>query len=571
MSLTGKDIQAKKSELTAPGAFFEVEEIDFAGARCRAYKHAPKSAVEIMNNARNHGDLEFLVYEGQRYSYNDFFALADAFAAQLQGDFEIGKGDRVAIAMRNNAEWMIAYTAATLAGAIVVPVNSWGKAAELEYAVSDCGAEVLVCDEARYSLVAERLPTLNIAVIVVPASDAFQRPADVALFEDVLSTGEGQRFTPPAVTPEDPALILYTSGSTGFPKGVLHRHAPIGQAIMNMMFLGLLVAEFEGGPRPYRGGADRETPMLTVPLFHGTGLLGGFYMPLMLGQKVVMMYKWDSSRALQLIEQEHVTSLSTVPAILLDLLKHPDYDRHDTRSLMRISAAGAATPAGLPQLISARIDNPSRSAGYGMTETLAVGATMSGALFDLHPDAAGVVSPIMEMRFVGSDGQPVSPGLPGEIQLRGICCTPGYWEKDEANRQTFDADGWMNTGDVGLLDDDGYLYITGRIKEIVIRGGENIYPGEIEQAAYEHPLVREVVVFGEPDEAMGEELVMVAYTNPGDGLTEDGLREFLGRRLAGYKVPRTITLTDKPLPRNASEKLHKLKVKEAYLESLATA
>lgn len=571
MSLTGKDIQAKKDELTAPGAFFETGETDFAGGRYRSYTHAPGSAVEIMNNARNHGELEFLVYEGKRYTYVEFFALTDAFAAQLQGDFEVEKGDRVAIAMRNNAEWMIAYTAATLTGAIVVPINSWGKAEELEYAIDDCGAQVLVCDEARYKLVEERLPALKIAVIVVPASDAFQRPADVALFDDVLSSGEGQVFSPSHISPEDPALILYTSGSTGFPKGVLHRHGPIGQAIMNMMFLGLLVAEFEGGPRPYRGGAERETPMLTVPLFHGTGLLGGFYMPLMLGQKVVMMYKWDSGRALELIAEEHVTSLSTVPAILLDLLNHPDYERHDTRSLMRISAAGAATPAGLPELIAARIDNPSRSAGYGMTETLAVGATMSGVLFDLHPDAAGVVSPIMEMRFVGSNGEPVPPGAPGEIQLRGICCTPGYWEKDEANQQTFDAEGWMKTGDVGMLDEDGYLYITGRIKEIVIRGGENIYPGEIEQAAYEQPQVREVVVFGEPDHAMGEELVMVVYTEPGGGLTEQTLRDFLAQRLAGYKVPRTIALTDTPLPRNASEKLHKLKVKEAYLESRAQA
>ena len=569
MSLSGSEIQAKKSELTAPGAFFEVEELQLGDRTYRAYKHAPKTALEIINNARNHGDLEFLIYEGQRYTYTDFFKAVDALAAQLQDDFEIEKGDRVALAMRNNAEWMIAYAAATLTGAIVVPINSWGKAEELEYAIRDCGASLLVCDEARYRLIDDKMESLDLPAIVVPASDDFERPTNVALFDDVLSTGEEQTFKPVEVGPEDPAVILYTSGSTGFPKGVLHRHCAVGQALMNMMFLGLLVAEFEGGPREYRGGAERETPMLTVPLFHATGLLGGFYLPVAMGHKVVMMYKWDATRALELIEQERVTGLATVPAILLDLLNHPDYETYDTASMMRVSAAGAATPAGLPELIESRVSNASRSAGYGMTETMAVGGTMSGALFDFKPESAGFVSPIMDMRFVAPDGTVLPKGEPGEIEMRGVCVTPGYWEKEEANSATFDADGWMKTGDIGVVDEDGYLSITGRIKEIVIRGGENIYPGEIEQAAYERPEVREVVVFGEPDAAMGEELVMVAYLDQNAGLEEGELRGFLAERLAGYKVPRTIRFADDPLPRNASEKLHKLKVKEAYLEAIA--
>jgi long-chain acyl-CoA synthetase len=201
-----------------------------------------------------------------------------------------------------------------------------------------------------------------------------------------------------------------------------------------------------------------------------------------------------------------------------------------------------------------------------MTETFAVGSIMSGAVFDLKPDSAGIVAPIMAMRFVDPEGKVVPPGQPGEIEMYGITCTPGYWEKPEANAQTFTADGWLKSGDIGLLDEDGFLHITGRIKEIVIRGGENIYPGEIEQAAYELDSVREVVVFGEPDAAMGEELVMVVYPAPGSGLDENQLRTYLRQRLAAYKVPRTIELWDQPLPRNASEKLHKLKVKEAYLD-----
>ena len=309
--------------------------------------------------------------------------------------------------------------------------------------------------------------------------------------------------------------------------------------------------------------------MLTVPLFHATGLLGGFILPVAMGQKVVMMYKWDSGRALELIAQERVTGLSTVPAILLDLLGHPDFDKYDTTSLMRISAAGAATPAGLPDLIESKVKSPSSSAGYGMTETMAVGGIQSGALFDFKPDAAGITSPIMDFRFTAADGTVMPEGEAGEIEMRGICVTQGYWDKPDANASTFDNEGWMKTGDVGLIDNDGYLHITGRIKEIVIRGGENIYPGEIEQAAYELPAVREVVVFGEPDPAMGEELVLVAHPAPGEELDVASLRAFLADRLAGYKVPRTIEISESPLPRNASEKLHKLKVKEAYLEARA--
>ena len=565
MSVSGSAIKAKKAELTAAGAFFEVEDLSLDGLSYCAYKHAPKTAIEILNNARNHGELEFLVYDGKRFTYNRLFQAVDALASQLQSEFKINKGDRVAIAMRNNVEWMISYSAATLIGAIVVPINSWGKSEELEYAITDCGAKLLICDETRFRLIETTFDTLKLAAIVVPASDEFLASANVALFKDILTAGQDQSYTPVAVAPEDSALILYTSDSTGFPKGVLHKHAAIGQALMNMMFLGLLVAEFEGGPREYRGGADRETPMLTVPLFHATGLLGGFYLPIAMGQKVIMMYKWDSTEALKLIDQEKVTGLSTVPAILQDLLSHPDYQQYNTESLMRISAAGAATPAGLPELIRSRVSAPSSSAGYGMTETMAVGATMSGALFDYKPDAAGIPSPIMDMRFVATDGTVLPDGQPGEIEMRGVSCTPGYWEKPDANAATFSQDGWMKTGDIGMLDEDGYLHITGRIKEIVIRGGENIYPGEIEQAAYERSEVREVVVFGEPDEAMGEELVLVAYLDPEENLEESELRAFLTARLATYKVPRVIEFATEPLPRNASEKLHKLKVKEAFL------
>ena len=467
--------------------------------------------------------------------------------------------------MRNCPEWSVAFTAATLVGAIVVPVNSWGKMEELRFALADCSARCLICDGPRYGLLAGVHEELDIDVLVAGDGADFRPGARVRAFEDALARGEGGAYTVPPAGPEDPSVILYTSGSTGFPKGVLHRHIAITQSLMNMYFLGFLLAQLEG-QREFRGGATRETPILTVPLFHATGLLSGLILPLQTAQKVVMMYKWDSRKALELIERERVTGFTSVPAILKDLLSHPDFDRYDTSSLIRVSAAGAATPAGLAELMSEKLGNPSRSTGYGMTETMAVTSTMSGVVYDLSPGSAGVVSPIIDIRFVDGEGRELPPGQQGEIQLRSVVCTPGYWEKPEANAQLFTQDGWMHTGDVGLIDADGFLHITGRTKELVIRGGENIYPGEIEDVAYRHPAVQEAVVFGIDDPRMGEELALVCYLRPGTALDAEVLRAHLGERLAAYKVPKYIAFSKTPLPRNASEKLHKLNVKAGFLE-----
>ena len=564
MSLTAAQIQETKAKITAPEAFFELEDVTLDGSTYKTFKHAPKTLIEVLNNSRGHGAIDFMVYEGKRYSFDRFYAEVDAMAATLQARYGIVKGDRVAIAMRNNPEWSISYAAATYIGAVVVPINSWGKTEELQYAVSDSGAKVLVVDVPRLKLLDGVFDQLGIEAIVVDADNSLLADK-MAGFEDVIAAGEGKSYQIPEQGPEDSCVILYTSGSTGFPKGVVHRHIGVCQALMNMMFAGYLTMEIEGGAREYKGGADRETPLLTVPLFHATGLLSGFLIPLQLGQKAVMMYKWDSETALKLIQQEKITSMSSVPAIIQDLISHPKINDYNLESLIRVSAAGAATPPGLPEMIDAKFNKPSRSAGYAMTETMAVCSTMIGEIFDFKPNSSGVMSPIVDIRFVDPAGNVLPSGEAGEIQLRGITCTPGYWEKPEANQKTFHDGDWMETGDVGMIDEDGFIHITGRIKEIVIRGGENIYPGEIEGIAYQLDGVQENVVFGVPDDAMGEEMVMVAYATPGKAVTADALRAYLKERLASYKVPKFIEISETPLPRNASEKLHKLKVKEQYL------
>ena len=402
MSITLADIQAARARTLAEGSFFELDEYEIDGERYPIYKHAPKTAIEVLQSGRNHGDMDFLVYLDQRYTYTSFYAEVDALAATLQQDYGVSKGDRVAIAMRNNPQWLIGFAAITFLGAIPTPINSWGKTEELAFAIGDCGARVLIADLPRLKLIADELDELDIQVIV-EGEDTLDSER-VKTMGEALAAGQGRSYEIAETQPEDGCLILYTSGSTGFPKGVLHRNIALTQSLFNMMWLGMLVADLEGGPREYKGGAERETPMLTVPLFHGTGLLSGFYMPIYLGQKVVIMYKWDSVEALKLIEAEKVTSLSTVPAILQDLLNHPEFDNYSTESMIRATAAGAATPPELSRLVREKLNNPSRSAGYAMTESLAVGSTMSGIIYDYKPEASGVVSPIMQLRRQPSMG-----------------------------------------------------------------------------------------------------------------------------------------------------------------------
>ena len=553
-------IKATISELTSEAAFFEVEPLTTERGEMRGYKHAPKTLTEIIQNARGHGDQGFIVAGDTRLTFAQFFERADTLRAYLEQN-GLDKGDRFAIAMRNNAEWLIGFTAAFLAGATVVPINSWGQADELAFAVRDCGASWLLCDDQRAAMLSAELETDRRLIVYDRAAPGSQRGIN---FADAVSSQEPLDVAIPSA--DDVCLILYTSGSTGTPKGVVHCQQALSQAVFNMMFTGMLTMTVEGGLRELRGGAKQEKALLNVPLFHATGLLGSFVLPLVTAQGIVMISKWDAQEALRLIEAERVTLFSSVPALVKDLLTQPNLADFDISSLHRVSSGGAAMPSDLPSIIEAKIDKAYASGGYGLTETLAVGSQAAGAVFDAKPDAAGVQSPIMDIRCTSPDGAVLPQGEAGEIEMRGVACTLGYWNKPEANAAVFTGDGWMKTGDVGYVADDGYVHITGRIKDIVIRGGENIYPGDTEQACYQIEGVQECVVFGVPDDAMGEELAMVVRVAD-VSLSEDALRAALKARIAGYKVPKYIELTSEPLARGATEKFDKRTIQAAFIEA----
>jgi long-chain acyl-CoA synthetase len=571
VALTPELVHAAVGRLTAADGIFAVTQQQVGGVTQRVFAHAAPTALDILASGRGHGDADFVVFDGRRWTFAQFFADVDALAAVLQQDLGVKPGDRVAIAMRNCPDWILTFAAAIHVGAVPVLINSWGSAEELEFTLRDSDPTVLAADLPRSRLAAEALRQRRTALLFSDVDDGIEHAdhdvlsrVDVRPIRDALASGRGRDYDTVNPEPDDMAMLLYTSGSTGHPKGVVYRHVSVGQALMNMMLSGFLPLELDG-PVELRGGATAEAGLVTVPLSHATGLFSGFLIPCAVGQRVVLLRKWHAETAMQTIQAEKITMVATVPAILKDLLTHPRFDEFDLSSISRVAAAGAATPAGLPELLREKLAIDSRSSGYGMTETTSVCATMSGPVFDLKPMASGIVSPIIDLRVVDLDGNVLPDEQDGEIQLRGVTVTPGYWHRDDLTQEAFTPDGWLRTGDLGHVDDDGFLHITGRIKEIIIRGGENIAPVEIENVAYRHPAVKEVAVFGVPDDAMGEELAMVCHPQPGLGFTEDELRQHLRNVLPTFKVPKYLALTDDPLPRNASEKIHRLALRNSFV------
>jgi acyl-CoA synthetase (AMP-forming)/AMP-acid ligase II len=286
------------------------------------------------------------------------------------------------------------------------------------------------------------------------------------------------------------------------------------------------------------------------------------------GRRIVMMYKWDVGQALEYIAAERVTMFTGAPSMLLELLESPDFARYDTSSLMSLGAGGSATPGKLAKLMFERVKNPFPGAGWGMTETNALGSSFTGQAFSHRMGSSGFVQPIIDLRFLDEEGEEVPPGVPGHIWLRSITLIQGYWNRPDANAKEF-RDGWFNTGDIGYLDADGYLFLSDRAKDMVIRGGENVYPLEIESTLMNRADVIETVAFGVPDEQMGEEVALVVRAAPGSGLDTATVRAWLGERLAAFKVPRYIEFTTEPLPRNVMQKILKKDIRAAYLQRRA--
>jgi len=567
MTTIAAQLQQTKAQLTHPGSPFELTDIETNGLNYKAYKNAPNTLPQLVAQSRQLGEKTFLVYEGERWSFQQFFQHVDALGHQLVNEFGINKGDRVAIAMRNYPEWMTAFIAIVSVGAIAVPLNSWGKAEELAYGLQNAGAKLVFCDQQRLELLAPALEQQKAkAILARPKGD--QTPANAVLYNSLIETAKDQTLPTVELLPEDPALILYTSGTTGHPKGAISNHRSICQGVFNFNYAGACAAMTSPATIEKMMAAGFEpAALLCLPLFHVSGCHSVFLFNLHTGRKIVMMHKWDADKALQLIESERVTTLNGVPTMTRQLMESPNFAKADTSSLFSMGGGGAASPPQLMELIYEKKPDAFAGTGYGLTETNATGASSTGEAYRYQPRSCGTLSPIVELQIRGEEGQVLATGDTGEVWLKGIALLQGYWENPEATAESLQ-DGWFNTGDIGYLDDEGFLFLVDRAKDMIIRGGENIYAAEIEATVLRCPGVEEVAAFGVPHELLGEELAVVVHPKAGAQLAEDTIRAHVAESLAKFKVPTYVSFSDVELPKSATGKLLKKHLRQAYIERL---
>jgi long-chain acyl-CoA synthetase len=548
---------------TAPGQPFELIEGRVRGASCRLFRHAPRSLAQLYPAARMHDARVFTVMEGARLTYAQVFAQAAALAAALATD-GVGRGTHVAIAMRNRPEWLLAFIAITSLGAVPVLVNSRGAGAELAYSLRYTRCRHLVADEHCARLLAEEGAGAGLAGIIAgeppPGCRHWRR------FTDLTSATPAPPLPVTECQPEEAALIMFTSGTTGEPKGAVLNHVGLLTALMANQLSGVLLgarmaAQLGTDLATLAHSAPQPATLLVFPLFHTSGCLSVFLTTLARGGKIVFLPRWDVARALALVAEERITALPAVPTMLWDILQAPDLVRHDTSSLVSLGTGGQALPENLLAAIRARFPRALLGTGYGMTETNGMISLALGEEFLSHPDSGGRPLATAEVRIVDEADRELPVGASGEICVRSAQNMNGYFERPEADAAIF-RNGWLHTGDVGYLDEEGFLHIVARKTDMIISGGENIYCAEVERVLQQHPDVLEVATFGVPDARLGERLVAVVVRRRGAAAEEGTLREFCAARLARYKVPLEWRFDPGPLERNATGKLMKAQVRE---------
>lgn len=553
--------------LTGPNAPFEIAEAEVLGRPSRIFTQIPPALRDLFDLIRARpADDVYLVFEDERWTNADMVKSIDEIATVLVERYGVTKGDRVAINMRNFPEWITAFGAATSIGAIAVLVNAWWTGPEIEFGLIDADAKVMITDRERVDRMGDRLQALNIHGLVVRAEGDL--PPGCDHLADVVTPGATMPMV--EIHPDDDATILFTSGTTGVPKGAVSTN----RGVMSGLFAFACRTTVEAlrwapDTPPDPSTAAPSIPacfILTVPLFHVTGCVPVMLGSVTTGARLVMMHKWDPLRALQLIEREKVTNFVGVPTMSQDLVSHPDFAKYDTSSLKNVGGGGAPMAPELVRKIEGSFaGKASPQLGYGLTETNGYGPGNTGPDYMAKPSSTGRVVPIMGVKIVDPNGSVQPNGEVGEVCLSGPMLIRGYWNRPEATAESI-RDGWLHTGDLGYLDDQGFLYVVDRIKDMVLRGGENVYCSEVEAAIFEHKDIHEVAVFGLPHERLGEEVVAALLPTPGKTIDIDELTAFLAERIAPFKIPSQWFVRDEPLPRGATGKILKREIRDLVLD-----
>ncbi|WP_334143411.1 class I adenylate-forming enzyme family protein [Rhabdothermincola sp.] len=553
-----------REQLTGPGGAFEVVTATIDGVEMKVYKDRLPNLRAVAEIAASRGDDQpFIVYGDRRIGFGEFFRLANSVANHLRDDAGVTHGDRVAVLSANNPEWCLTFWATVNSGAILVGLNGWWKADEILYGLRDSGARVLVADRDRVARIAGslgELPELE-AVYLIDAE-----PADLG--EDPrlrrfseLTADPTPVFPDTLIDEADYAVIFYTSGTTGRPKGAISSHRNMVANLQNTVYNTVAASMADPGSTPdLRTGAPAQTAaLLTSPLFHVSGCHSSLVVGTLGGVKLVIPEgRFEPAKALQLIQDEQVTIWATVPTMVWRVCEFESRHDYDTSTVTSVAFGGSPSAEELQRMVRETFPNVrSTSNAYGLTETSSVATVINGQDAIDKPASVGPPVPVVDIRIVDASGDDVPQGQTGEVLIKGPIVMPGYWGKPEATAEILDEGGWLHTGDIGHLDADGYLYITDRAKDMIIRGGENVYCVEIEQRLVQHPEIADAAVVGVPHPELGEEVKAVIEVVPGSTLTERDVQAWVAETLANFKVPAYVELRTEKLPRNASGKLLK--------------
>ncbi len=582
MSETPISITEANTMLTASGQMFETERATVNGIEMTVWKNAPASLRVILDMSMVHAPRDFLVYEDQRFTFEEHYRIVAALAHRLV-KLGITHGDRVAIASRNLPQWSMAFWSSVAVGAVAVPINAWWTTEELVYGLEDSGSVIVFVDEERLERIRPQLDGLTELSTIVVISEDPSRPTRmgephprVAIvdFEAFLGAVDPTGTLPEAtIAPDDDATMFYTSGTTGRPKGAVGTHRNAATNLMGIFFGGQRATlRFGSGNVDEEGNSVPNAILLSVPFFHATGCLAVLIGNVASGGKLVMQHHFDSGKALALIEVERITSFGGVPTIAMQILDHPDFDKYDTSSVLSVAYGGAPAPPDLVRRIKLAFPAGQPSNGYGLTETSAGVCGNSGPDYVAKPTSCGPPVPVCEVAIVPEDFEgdeptddlPQGPDVLGELWIKGPMVIKGYWKKPKATAQAF-TKGWLHSGDVARIDEDGFVYIVDRAKDMIIRGGENVYSVIVESVIFDHPDVADCAVVGLPHPTMGEEVAAVVVLRPGRVIEAEELTRHVAQHLAKYEVPTRFFFRSSALPRNPQGKVLKRELRASLV------